>query len=70
MNLSTFWKSKRANYRVILKSGASFYLSATDLKITFIKDSMQLQSYHFAEPQGEIPWHVSPLEIAAITQLT
>lgn len=59
----------RLKYRIILKSGADFFVSATDLNIKYNTGTMQLTDYNFIKPDGEIPFHVSPLEIAAILQL-
>jgi hypothetical protein len=67
--LETFWKSKRANYRVILKSGADYRLSAENCKIKWNEATGSLISYEFIRPKGEVPFHCSPLEIAAILKL-
>lgn len=60
---------RKFKYRVILKSGESFTLKASDLNISFKTDSMQLTKYEFSDPTGEIPLHCSPLEIAAIVKV-
>jgi hypothetical protein len=59
---------RKFKYRVILKSGASFTLKASDLNVSFKTDSMQLTEYEFTDPSGEIPFHCSPLEISAIVK--
>ena len=61
---------RKFKYRVILKSGASFTFKAADLTVSFKTDSMQLSKYSFEDDAtGEIPFHCSPLEIAAIVKL-
>jgi hypothetical protein len=57
---------KRHTYRVVLKSGAEFKITATDLAIKFRNDTMELTKYEFTDPRGEVPFHLSPAEISAI----
>jgi len=68
MNLF-FWKPKRYKYRIILKSGASFKFTATDLNLTWRNDDMQLTKYNATDAKGEVPRHVSPLEIAVVLRI-
>lgn len=67
--LSNIFKRKR-KYRVILKSGASFVIKASELSISFNTGTMQLTKYQFMNPSGETPFHCSPLEISAIIELS
>jgi hypothetical protein len=60
---------KRYKYRVILKSGADFRLTATDLKLEWRNEDCVLTFYSFIDPKGEVPRHVSPLDIQAITKI-
>lgn len=69
MNLSTFFKSRFKTYRVILRSGNEFRISASDVKISFNSVSNQITKYEFVEPKGEVPFHCSPLEIVAIVRV-
>ncbi len=70
MNLSTFWKRpKRHTYRFILKSGAEFRVSGTNLKIEWDAGTMQLKKWELTGGKGEVPFHLSPLEVAAIVKV-
>lgn len=69
MNLRTLFKSPFKTYRVILRSGNEFRISASDVKISYNVSSLQITQYEFVEPKGEVPFHCSPLEIVAIIQL-
>jgi hypothetical protein len=46
---------RKFKYRVILKSGASFTLKASDLNVSFKTDSMQLTEYEFTDRRNPIP---------------
>lgn len=60
---------RKIKYRFILKSGASFVVKCSDLKISYNKTTMALTQYSAENGSGEIPFHCSPTEIAAIIQL-
>ena len=68
MNLF-FWQPKRWKYRFILKSGASFKFSATDLKLRWNTDDCQLVMWEAVNAKGEVPRHCAPSEIAAVIRL-
>ncbi len=59
----------RRKFRVILKSGAEFRIKADSVKIKWNSETGQLTFYEFVKPAGEVPFHCSPMEIAAIIQL-
>jgi len=69
MFLSSFYGKPRAKFRVILKSGADFFLTAESVKYKWDKESCQLTEYNFEKPRGEVPLHCSPLEIATIIEI-
>lgn len=57
---------RRKKYRFILKSGAEFYVRVAEIKIKYKSDTMELTNYNLIDAKGEVPFHVSPTEIAAI----
>jgi hypothetical protein len=59
----------RRSYRVVLKSGADFFLKAADVKIKWRNDTGEVTSYEFINPVGEVPFHVVPGDIRAILRL-
>jgi len=59
----------RRSYRVVLKSGADFFLKASDVRIKWRNETCQLTEYEFINPVGEVPFHVAPGDIQAILRL-
>jgi len=68
MNLA-FWMPKRWKYRIILKSGASFKFSATEVKLEWKTDDLQIVKWDIEGVKGEVPRHIILSEIVAVIRL-
>jgi hypothetical protein len=64
-----FWSKRKYKYRFITKGGASFTFSCENLDLEWRDEDMQITEWKAQNAKGEVPRHLSPLEIAAVIRL-